>query len=469
VSWVPEMTAAGLASAVRARALSPCEIVDATLGRIDELNESLNACCVILEQEARAGARAAEKVAREATGGDLLGVPVVVKDVIWVRDAPATMGSQALAHFRAPCDAAVVRRLRSAGAIIVAKSTNPELLWRGYSAEGLHGITRNPWALDRTPGATSGGSAAAVATGMVPLALGTDAGGSIRAPAAFCGVVGHKPSHGLVPRTPGFEELRSTNVIGPLTRNVEDAVLAMRVLAGPDPSDNLCMPYGAHDFSGAWRNVDVGSLRIAWAPEIYEDIDAPVRDILHAVVDRLANSGWQIERVDPELPDLYAFAAPIFRGELGDLSQVRSRLLSPFARRLLEKAHRLPAHAYYAAQIERARFTAKWEEFLDAYDILLMPTTSSVAPLLGPERVGPDDGGGATPGIIANLTGWPGVSVPVGLVDDALPVGLEITGPRGSDPLCLAVAAAIERLEDSGRHSWLALEASRDGGACARA
>ena len=221
---------------VRAGRVSPVELVEESLAAIARLDPEIGAFTVVLADEARATARAVD--ARVADGepvGPLAGVPVAIKDHIWMRGAPATNGSHAFAGFVPDEDCACVARLRAAGAVFVGKTNNPEFCYRGITDNDVFGLTRNPWALEHTPGGSSGGSGAAVAAGMVPLAVGTDGGGSIRIPASFCGIAGLKPTFGLVPKEPGFRDWRTLSVDGPLARTVRDLALMLSVMAGPSP------------------------------------------------------------------------------------------------------------------------------------------------------------------------------------------------------------------------------------------
>ena len=212
------MDACAAAEAVRARRISPVELLDQALATIASKDPEINAFTVVLEEEARATARRLERDPQ----GPLAGVPIAIKDHVWMRGAPATNGSLALRDFVPTEDCACVARLREAGAVIVGKTNNPEFCYRGITDNALYGLTRNPRSLDRTPGGSSGGSGAAVAAGMVPFALGTDGGGSIRIPASFCGIVGLKPSFGLVPKLPGFRGWPTLSVDGPLATTVRD-------------------------------------------------------------------------------------------------------------------------------------------------------------------------------------------------------------------------------------------------------
>src|SRR4051794_6488088 len=227
------LDATAMAAAVRDGTTSAEALVEAALERIDAWDGEVNAFTVLLREEALARAREVDR--DPAAYGPLAGVPVSIKDHIWMAGRPATNGSLALRDFVPDVDAVPVARLRAAGAVIVGKTNNPEFCYRGYTDNRVFGLTRNPWSLDRTPGGSSGGAGASVAYGATPLALGTDGGGSIRIPAAFCGVPGHKPSFGLIPKLPGFRGWPSLSVDGPMATSVRDLVLALRVVAGGRP------------------------------------------------------------------------------------------------------------------------------------------------------------------------------------------------------------------------------------------
>jgi Asp-tRNA(Asn)/Glu-tRNA(Gln) amidotransferase A subunit family amidase len=440
-----------LADRIRARAVSPVEVVDASLARIASVDPVLNACTVVLEDDARAQARAAERVLMAGDQvGPLHGVPVAIKDAIWVKDQPATMGSRALADFRPEEDAVVVRRLRDAGAILVAKTTNPELLWSGYTRSELYGVSRNPWNTERSPGGSSGGSGAAVASGIVPLALGTDAGGSIRLPAAFCGIVGLKPSHGVVPRCPGFEEGRSVNVFGPLTRSVADARLALQVIAGPDPADNLSVPLaGPQELTGP--AID---LRIAWTPTVEDhSLDRSVASEFDKAIGTLEQAGWQLVEACPRAGSLAEFVNDVYLGELPPMLAGREHLLSAPIREIVAESRRLTATDYYDAQLRRAGYARIWEAFFDRYDALLTPAAAMPPFPADPQEPILIDGkahdldqdlGYLLLNMVANLVGGPAVTVPIGVNEDGLPVGIQIMTGRFGDWLALMIAEEIE-------------------------
>jgi Asp-tRNA(Asn)/Glu-tRNA(Gln) amidotransferase A subunit family amidase len=449
-----ELDAVAIADAVRARHVSPVEVVTAALERIEAVDPSVNACSVVCAEEALADARALERrLAAGGEGGALGGVPIAVKDVIWVRGLPATMGTRALAHFVPTSDAAAVRRLREAGAIVVAKTTNPPLCDKGYTESELHGVTRNPWHLDRTPGGSSGGSGAAVAAGIVPLALGTDMGGSIRGPAAFCGIVGLKPTHGLVARGPCFEEGRTLNAVGPMARTVRDTALCLGVIAGADPADNLSAP--THAIRVATTAGTDHSVRAAWSLDLAGiEVDASVAKAFACAVEVLAGAGWQLEHAKPRLSQTLSIHATIVAGERSIAVDWCEDLLEPDARQLLATASALSANEYYRAQLARAEYTRKLDEFFRDYDLLLTPTVCLPAFGADSKHLALINGRPIDVAVDpwwefclpANLTGCPAISVPVGLTEDGLPVGLQITASRFRDERCLAAAAEIETL-----------------------
>jgi Asp-tRNA(Asn)/Glu-tRNA(Gln) amidotransferase A subunit family amidase len=446
------LDATAMAEAVRSRAASAEDLVSAALERIEARDGEVNAFTVVLRDEALARAREID-AADPATLGPLAGVPVSVKDHIWMAGQPATNGSLALRDFVPDVDAVPVARLRAAGAVVVGKTNNPEFCYRGYTDNAVFGTTRNPWALDRTPGGSSGGAGASVAYGATPLALGTDGGGSIRIPAAFCGVVGHKPTFGLVPKLPGFRGWPSLSVDGPLAVSVRDAALALRVMAGAHPADPLTWPVPL----GAEIAVDWSRLRVAvsedlgWAP-----VEPVVRAAFRAAVDRLDDDGADVTEAHPgtgypaELWNAVALAEG-FASEGPLLDRVG---IDDVTREIVEAGRAATASDYLDAQEQRRAFTESWERFFEEYDVLLapsLPIPAFTTEVTGPEQI---DGTPVDPffddwcvlALPANLTGQPACAVPTGLTPDGLPVGLQVIGPRWSDSRVLAVAQRHETL-----------------------
>jgi Asp-tRNA(Asn)/Glu-tRNA(Gln) amidotransferase A subunit family amidase len=452
--WYVELDAIAMARAVAARTVSPVELVEAALARIAHLEPSLNACTAVLGDEARARAHESERrLAAGARPGALEGVPVAVKDVIWVRGAPATMGTRVFADFVPAEDAAAVRRLRDAGAIVIAKTTNPPFCEWGHTSGDLFGVTRNPWRLDRTPGGSSGGSGAALAAAMTPIALGTDMGGSIRIPAAFGGIVGLKPTHGLVARGPCFEEARTLNCVGPMARTVRDLALCLSVLAGADPADNLSFGVAAVDYPGLAASAGVGGLRIAWSADLGSvGTDAAVAEVFAAAIATLADAGWSLAPARVDAGDARSLHLAILNGERGWLKDAREELIEPSMRDWLASGRDTSAADYYAAQLARAAYTRTWEEFFCEHDLIVSPTVAIPAYTADPPHVAHINGrpidvsedGWWEPCLPASLTGGPAMSVPIGVTGDGLPVGMQIMGPRFHDARCLAAAAAVE-------------------------
>jgi len=457
------------AAAVRAGEVTSRQLVEQSLDQIDRCEPEVNAFTVVLREEALANARqadarraAAARESDDALAGlpPLLGVPVSVKDHIWMAGVPATNGSGALRDFVPDRDAVPVARLRAAGAVVVGKTNNPEFCYRGYTDNDVWGLTRNPWSLDRTPGGSSGGAAASVAYGGPPIAIGTDGGGSVRIPAAFCGLVGHKPTFGLVPKMPGFRAWPTLSVDGPLTRSVRDAALSLSVMAGAAPEDDLTWPVDVGDpRSAVERPVDLSSLRVAVSEDLgWASVEPAVRSAFRRAVDALADAGARVVETAPETPyptRLWnAIAVPEGFASEGPLLDTQGDLIAPGTREILEAGRGTSAQDYVDAQHQRVEYTRRWEEFFDGPDVLLTPSVP--VPAFGVDVTGPAviDGTPVDPffddwcmiSLPANLTGQPSCAVPTGFDDAGLPLGMQVTGPRWSDAKVLAVAAAHERV-----------------------
>jgi Asp-tRNA(Asn)/Glu-tRNA(Gln) amidotransferase A subunit family amidase len=441
------------AVAIRAGRLSATDAASSALAGIRAAQPSINAFTVLLEEEAMAAARAADaRVARGETA-PLLGVPVSVKDHIWMAGAPATNGSVALRDFVPPEDCVAVARLRAAGAVIVGKTNNPEFCYRGVTDNLVYGLTRNPHDLSRTPGGSSGGAGASVAAGLTHLALGTDGGGSIRIPAAFCGVVGHKPTFGLVPKEPGFKGWKSLSVDGPLATSVRDAALMLSVIAGVSAADDTTIAGPVGDLRV--RPGDLRGLRIAYSPDLGRlPVDPPVREAFAGALETVAGLGAGLTPAAPRTGDPTAMWNTIALAEgyssEGPLLARWREEMSPGTASLIEAGASITAGQYVDALHERNAYTKVWSSFFEDFDVLLtpaMPLTAFPVGRLRPETI---EGRPVDPFfddwcslcLPANLTGMPATSVPCRV--DGLPVGLQIMGPRWSDALTLRVAAAFE-------------------------
>jgi Asp-tRNA(Asn)/Glu-tRNA(Gln) amidotransferase A subunit family amidase len=445
-----------LAADIRAGRTTAVEATEHALARIRDRQGDVNAFTVVLEGEALTAARDADA---GVTAGPLLGVPVSVKDHIWMTGAPATNGSMALRDFVPPRDCVAVTRLRAAGAVIVGKTNNPEFCYRGITDNLVYGLTRNPRRLDRTPGGSSGGAGASVAAELTHLALGTDGGGSIRIPASFCGVVGHKPTFGMVPKDPGFKGWKSLSVDGPLATSVRDAALMLSVLAGPAAADDTTVPGPVGDpLAGAVSPGDLSGLRVAYSPDLGRlPVDADVREAFAAALEVIADLGARLTQAAPATDDPTALwntlaLAEGYASEGPLLARWRDRM-TPGTAEIIEAGAAITAGRYVDALHERAAYTRVWAEFFDDYDVLLTPTMQLTAFPVGKLR--PDSIEGrpvdaffddwCTLCLPANLTGMPATSVPAGTGRDRMPVGLQVMGPRWADALTLRVAAAFER------------------------
>jgi aspartyl-tRNA(Asn)/glutamyl-tRNA(Gln) amidotransferase subunit A len=448
-----------LARMISSKKVKPSEVMGAILARIEKVNPKLNAYCTLAQESAMAEARAADrKVTRAKSLGPLFGVPVSIKDLIFTKGLRTTFGSRMHENFIPDQDEVVVERLKAAGAIVLGKTTSCEFGYKSVTDSPLWGITRNPWNLEMTPAGSSGGAAAAVASGMGPLAVGSDGGGSIRAPASFCGIFGLKPSRGripLYPLLPGWETLdRRLAHLGPLTRTVADAALMMEVMAGPDDRDPLSLPGGRVAFRRELKK-GIRGLKIAWSLDLgYAVVDERVKAAVESAVKAFAELGAKLEIASPDFPPMHDAFQLIFAagcaGSIGDrLEEWKDRLDRGLVR-LTEIGLKASAADYIRATNRSHILWEKMQAFFEKYDLLLTPTLS-----VPPFPVGID-----WPREIAgqkvhplnylaftypfNLTGQPAASVPCGWTDDGLPIGLQIVGKRFADVAVLRAAAAFE-------------------------
>jgi len=309
------MSAADLARAIASKKVSPLEVVDAVLARIDKLS-TLNAYVTLDAERARGAAKAAERALtrRSARLGPLHGVPFSVKDLVLTKGVRTTFGTPIYRDNVPTTDAPIVERLKAAGGIMIGKTNTPTLGWVGITDNLVFGVTRNPWNVDRTPGGSSGGAGAAVAAGLAPLAVGTDGGGSIRKPAAFCGIFGHKPTYGRIPIHPHGASW-SFSHLGPMTRTVRDAALMMNACAGPDPRDQYSLPADGVDHVKALRGSLEG-LRVAYSDTLgfAPAVDPEVRAATRAAAGEFRKLGCRVRAVDPGWPSPYACWRTIFLG-----------------------------------------------------------------------------------------------------------------------------------------------------------
>jgi len=457
------LSATELATRIRRRRVSPVEVVDAVLDRIARVNPRLNAYVTLTADEARAAAKAAEQALgrRSARLGPLHGVPFSVKDLVITRGVRTTFGTLLYRDHVPTEDAPVVERLKAAGGILLGKTNTPTFGWIGATHNLLFGPTRNPWDLERTPGGSSGGAAAACAAGLGPLHVGTDGGGSIRIPAAFTGIVGVKASFGRVPVYP-FSGAWSLSHAGPMTRTVADAALMLRVVAGPDERDLYSLPADDVDYVRALRG-SIRGLRVAWSDTLgfVEHVDPEVRAIAHEAARAFGELGCRLEEVDPGWPSPRQAWEQIFCGGIATRLAPyldRRQELEPGLVAMIERALAQPPTRYVEAWFERLTWWQHVRAFFERYDLLLTPTVACPPFAVGldnaPEVAGhPVDAYLWTPFTWPfNLTGQPAASVPAGFTREGLPVGLQIVGRRYDDVTVLRAAAAFERARPWAQH-----------------
>ena len=465
-------TAVEIRDAVRGGGISARETVDRSLAAIEARNDELHAFLHVDAEGARA--RADDLDRRMASGeklGPLAGVPVALKDNMCTRGVPTTCASRILEGWLPPYNATVVDRLLDAGAIVVGKTNLDEFAMGSSTENSAWGPTRNPHDPSRVPGGSSGGSSAAVAAGMVPLALGSDTGGSIRQPAALCGVVGVKPTYGAVSRYGLVAFASSLDQIGPITTTVRDAALMLEVIGGHDPADSTSLNEPAPDLSRL--DGDVSDLRIGIVTDLTDGVDADVERRLREAADALSAGGAKVEEVTIPTAKLglsaYYLIAPAeassnlarydgtrygLRVEGADVDEMfvatRSKGFgAEVKRRIMLGTYALSAGYYdaYYGQAQRAR-TLMIREFASAYerfDVLLCPTAPTTAFELGAKTADPlamymSD----VCTIPSDLTGDPAMSVPFGSGDDGLPIGVQVLAPARGEPVMFRVAAALE-------------------------
>ena len=442
------LTATRLAAAIREKEVSASEAMEVQLERIAAVNPLLNAIITLDETVARDGARAADQaIARGEPVGPLHGVPVTLKDGHATAGMRTTVGLTAWADHVPTTDSTIAARLRKAGAIIIGKTNVPPRLRDLQTFNPIFGRTGNPWDVTRTPGGSSGGAAAAVAAGLAPLDIGSDAGGSIRAPAHLCGIYGFKPTQSSVPITGSYADppdmprsFRLLFDIGPLARDVDDLILAHRIIAGADGLDTDVPPAAIAEEPEPPQS----GLRVAFAPEFPGVPTA--RDIADAIAGFARAIDVAGARVGQALP-LHDFAAE--RALFSDFITWYSQAFQP------PRESSPTLSTYLEALNQRDEFIYSWERFFGDWDVLVCPAmmctafrhreTGTPIPVDGIE----------TPYWSAlshvcrfNLTGHPAVVVPIGLDREGLPIGAQLVGRRHSDMKLLAVAKALARVTD---------------------
>jgi aspartyl-tRNA(Asn)/glutamyl-tRNA(Gln) amidotransferase subunit A len=446
-------TALGLARQVADGSLSPVQLTECALDLAQEAEPTINAYAALLA--ARARREAAEREAEARAGrirGVLHGVPIAVKDNFYYQGEPTGKGSLTSSDEPARESAPMVARLVDAGAVVIGKTTTPEFGWKGTGSSPRTGVTRNPWDPARTSGGSSAGSGATVAAGAVPVATGTDAGGSIRIPAAFCGVVGFKPTLGAIPVWPGTVN-ETLSHAGPLTRSVADARAVFELARGPDPRDPQSA-FPARLAGRPGRRLRVGVLRepfgIAPDAAVATVFGRACQLISAADVAELAD----VASLDAPLPrDIFEAMWVTGRGlGFADLIRRHGDVMDPGLARLLPLAQEYSLARYYQALEARRAFNTKLFALFGPWDLLVMPTMPGTAFAAEAEVPPGGEAGAPLPWITwtpytypFNISGQPAITVPCGLAADGLPAGLQVVGPWAHDLQVLDFAEACER------------------------
>jgi Asp-tRNA(Asn)/Glu-tRNA(Gln) amidotransferase A subunit family amidase len=443
---------------IRAGDLSPVELTDAVLARIERLNPALAAYITVSADLARKEARDAESRARRGERrGPLDGIPFSIKDLEDTAGIRTTFGSKWFERNVPSEDGAVAGRLRASGGILLGKTNTPHFGHKDMSDNLIGPPCRNPWRLDRTSGGSSGGAASAVAAGLGPVAHGSDGAGSIRCPASLCGVVGLKPSFGRVPYYPSPDHWAGRSHNGPIARTVRDAALLLSVMAGPDPRDPLSIDAPAEDYVAACEG-DLSGLRVAWSPDLgMLPVDREVRAMTEAAASRFPDLGCRIDAPALGWSDIRPAHRLIWHigvaARQQDRAQEHPDWIEPSLMRMVVDAGRMSALDYGRALLARTPFYQAVRTFFEDYDLLLTPTMPAAAWPVEPDSVAVIDGHEA-PTLLErltftfpfNLTGQPAATVPCGWTAAGLPVGLQIIGRWHADATVLRAAAAFEAL-----------------------
>jgi len=460
-----------LASLFAKRKLSPVELTEMFLRRIEQRNPALNAFLTVTAREALAAARRAEKHflrprSSRRENSLLLGIPITIKDNIWTRGIRSTAGSKILRDFVPSEDSTVARKLARAGAVLLGKTNLNEFAYGITGGNAHYGAVRNPWAPDRISGGSSAGSAAAIAAGLCVASIGTDTGGSIRVPSAFCGAVGLKPTFGRVSIFGTMPLSPSLDHVGPMARSVADAAILLSIIAGRDSLDPTSSPRPVDNFRAALKTPS-RKFRVGRPREYYwEKVDPEVRRIAEAAIRDMEKRGAVVTEVSlPHLKESLDAATEISLAEALHVHEAAGYFPSRAADYGEEVGLRIaagakiPAHRYLAGFDVRKRLLAEFDAAFESVDAVVAPTVPVPAPPIGAESVRIDgEEIGARPAIVghcrpANFTGLPAISVPCGFTGEGLPVGLQFIGRAFEEASLLRIAHSYEQANGwRGRH-----------------
>jgi aspartyl-tRNA(Asn)/glutamyl-tRNA(Gln) amidotransferase subunit A len=463
MSEIQWMTALELVEAYREKKLSPVEVVHTLFDRIERVNPKINAFVTLVPEMAEEAAREAERAYMGGRARPLEGVPVAIKDNAFTKGVRTTFGSKLYEDFVPEEDGVLVERLKGAGAIVLGKTNLPEFGLIPVTDNLLFGKSRNPWNLKKTTGGSSGGSAAAVASGLCPIAHGNDGGGSIRIPAALCGVFGLKPQFGRVPSTPHLPGWETLVHDGPIARSVKDAALMLDVMAGPSRRDHYSIPSYPGKFLEDMQG-DIQNLNIAYSPDLgfAPVVDSEVLKLTRQAAFSFEEMGCVVEEIDAgllnmEMDLLITVISETVAAHEEDIERWKP-IAFPLYLPFLELANLYNNKDVVRIQFHRSQLWEQVSKIFDQFDLLLCPTTAVPAfdlEELGP--IGPLEIEGKEVGPLAwmsftypfNFTGQPAATVPCGFNSEGLPVGLQIVGDRFQEALVLRAAANFERA-----HPW---------------
>jgi aspartyl-tRNA(Asn)/glutamyl-tRNA(Gln) amidotransferase subunit A len=446
-------SAATLARLIATREISPVAVTEAVLARAEAVGPALNIFAHEMVEAARADAAAAEAA---VTNGDKLGklhgVPISIKDNVAIAGLPLANGSAAFLGSVPKADAAVVRRIREAGAIIIGKTNLPEYAHKVLTDSPAFGTTRNPWNLERTPGGSSGGASAALAAGVAPLAVGTDGGGSIRCPASCTGIVGLKATPGLIPRETVPDAFANFSFVGPMARTVADTMLLLSVMAGPIAGDPFSIGPGLGEMSSC--ETKIAGLRIGWVEQFGRYQTAPsVAALIQAALTSLEGQGAIVEPIHPPCFDdgfeyYVVLAATNHATRYGHLPAIWGDRMSASIRASVANGQRYSAVERQRAHAARTNLFRFVQSLFERFDVIATPTMLAPPKPLDAEGsiATAEYGEWAAPLYPFNLSGHPAISVPAGFTADDLPVGLQLVGPWFAERRLLSVAAVLEQI-----------------------
>ncbi len=461
ISDITYASAADIAEAIRHKNLSAVEVMQATLSRAEAVQAARNAFVTICGEQALTDARKADAaIAKGETLGRLHGVPFHVKDLVNTKGVRTTFCSAMHEHNVPSVDSVCVERLKAAGAILMGKTTTPEFGHMCFTESPLFGRTANAWDATRTSGGSSGGAGVALAAGVAPLAVGTDAGGSTRIPAACNGVVGLKQSAGVIPHDMSTELFANVSSINPMARTVLDTALMLESMAGQHPCDPFSYGMPATGFGDAVRTTrSLAGMRIAWRPFLGNTvIDTEVLASCEKAAKVLSGLGATVEPMDddaePIEPMWFAYSAAMWNARFKDvLPQWRDRL-SPTLLAQMERGKNATAEDVGRSLLARTQFFKKVQGWLSRYDAILTPTLTRTAIPIEERLFQPIEIEGKPVDTVRrawypythpfNLTGHPALSVPCGFHSDGLPMAIQLVGRRGEDARLLAIAARYE-------------------------